>query len=104
MDKAYSFGLPPNLTLSMLNPETLIVTILSKMSGMGNCQVRFIRHILLVYLRLRGRYNFANMSRYGAYSEQTYWSNFAKGFDWPFNGQLIQEKCSKELVWIFDPS
>lgn len=89
----------------MLNAETLIATILRKMPGIGNCQVRFIRHILLLYLGLRGRYNFANMSRYSCYSEKTYRANFSKGFDWKaFNGQLIKEKCAKDLVWIFDPS
>lgn len=88
-----------------MNAETLIVTILRKMSGIGNCQRRFITHIMLLYLRLRGRYNFENMSRYGAHSEKTYRTNFSKGFDWKlFNRELIQEKCSQELVWIFDPS
>ena len=88
-----------------MNSETLIGTILRKMSGIGNCQGRFITHIMLLYLRLRGRYNFENMSRYGSYSEKTYRTNFSKQFDWKtFNRELIREKCSKELVWIFDPS
>ncbi len=88
-----------------MNAETLIITILIKMPGIRNCQRNFITHIMLLYLRLRGRYNFENMSRYGSHSEKTYRINFFKQFDWKaFNRELIQEKCSRELIWIFDPS
>ena len=85
--------------------ETFIGTILSKMSEIGKIQSKFIVHIIVLYLSLRGRYNFLNLGRYGHYSEQSYRLNFGKRFSFKkFNTGLIEKHCGKELLWIFDPS
>jgi hypothetical protein len=89
----------------MKNLEKFLTAIIQKMNGIGKCQTKFIIHIFILYLKLRGRYNYQNMSRYGIYKEQSYRINFEKTFDFKsFNRKLIEENCSKELVWIFDPS
>ena len=54
---------------------------------------------------MRGRYNFLNMARYGAYSEQSYRNNFEKPFDFiGFNAELIDQSCSSHCIIAFDPS
>ena len=59
----------------------------------------------MLVFRIRGRYNFLNMARYGDYSEQTYRNQFDKPFDFiEFNTALIQANCSRHLVNAFDPS
>lgn len=61
--------------------------------------------IFMLFMGLRGRYNFLNMSRYGKYSEQTYRNHFQKLFDFKtFNKELIKRKCSGQLINAFDPS
>jgi len=85
--------------------ETLIATILSKMSGVGKWQTKFFHHIVIIYLSLRGRYTYSQLSRYGGKVESTYRSNFNKGFDFrSFQHQLLNEYGGKERVWAFDPS
>ena len=85
--------------------ETLIDTILRKMSGVGKWQSEFFKHIVVLYLSLRGRYTYTNMSRYGGKAESTYRSNFNKGFDFlSFQHVLMNQYGGKERVWAFDPS
>jgi hypothetical protein len=75
------------------------------MSGPGKCQLKFIIHIVQLYLGMRGRKNYMMMGRYGTYGEQSYRQHFEKDFDFrTFNRTLIAEHCSSELAWIFDPS
>lgn len=88
-----------------MNIGMLTKAIIVKMTGIGKCQMNFMLHLFMLYLKLRGRYNYQNMARYGSYSEQSYRINFEKSFDFKaFNGSLINSHCSQELVWIFDPS
>lgn len=62
-------------------------------------------HLFMLYLGLRGRFNFLGMARYGIYSEQTYRNNFEEHFDFlAFNSELIRKSCSKHLINVFDPS
>ena len=85
--------------------ETFTAAILRKMSGIGKCQMKFIVHIVHLFLSMRGRKNYLMMSRYGHYGEQTYRQNFEKDFDFRgFNTELKRQYCGSELVWIFDPS
>ena len=85
--------------------ETLIDTILSKMSSVGKWQSEFFKHIVVLYLSLRGRYTYLNMSRYGGRAESTYRLNFNKGFDFlSFQRELLKQYGGKERVWAFDPS
>jgi len=93
-------------TLDALNKsETLIGSILGKMSGINKARRKFMKNIFVLFLGLRGRYNFLNMERYGQCGEQTYRNQFEKRFDFiEFNSILIKEHCSKHLVNAFDPS
>jgi len=85
--------------------EALISAIIGKMTGMNKARKKFILTIFLMYLGLRGRYNFLNMARYGQYSEQTYRNQFSQPFDFvEFNTIMIKSYCSSNLVNVFDPS
>lgn len=88
-----------------MRAEAIVSAIIQKMSGIGNCQRKFIIHIVMLYLSLRTRYNFCSFARSGRYSEQSYRNNFSKRFDFKaFNAALIEQYCGKEKVIIFDPS
>jgi len=85
--------------------EALISAIIGKMFGMNKARQKFMITFFMLYLGLRGRYNFLNMARYGEYSEQTYRNQFDKPFDFiEFNTMLIKANCSGHLVNAFDPS
>lgn len=85
--------------------EALISAIIGKMFGMNKARQKFMITFFMLYLGLRGRYNFLNMARYGEYNEQTYRNQFDKPFDFiEFNTILIKTNCSSHLVNAFDPS
>ena len=90
---------------AMNKSETLIGAIIGKMSGLNKAREKFMISIFMLYLGLRGRYNFLNMARYGEYGEQTYRNQFDKPFDFiEFNTTIIKANCSCHLVNAFDPS
>ena len=95
-----------NKTLDALNKsEALIGAIIEKMSGINKSRKKFMLSIFMLYLGLRGRYNFLNMARYGDYSEQTYRNQFDKPFDFiGLNAAIIKAHCSTHLINAFDPS
>lgn len=83
----------------------MVSTILEKINGINKSQKKFIKHILILFMGIRGRYNFLNMSRYGRYSEQSYRNNFEKYFNFiAFNAELINQSCSTHRIIAFDPS
>jgi hypothetical protein len=85
--------------------ESLIAAILTKMSGIGIVQRKFISNILILILSIRGKINFLQLERYGTMSERSYRDHFAKDFDWlDFNTKLVKDQCSDELIIGFDPS
>jgi hypothetical protein len=85
--------------------ETFVGAILSKMSGITKCQVKFIPHVMRLFLSIRGKLNYLNLARHGDYCEQSYRLNYEKDFDFKtYNTDLIQTYCGDELIWIFDPS
>ncbi len=85
--------------------KSLINAIIAKIDKTTKPRQKFILHILILYMGLRDKYNFINMSRYGLYTEQTYRNQMSEPFDWgEFNVNLIQKSCSKELILAFDPS
>ncbi len=85
--------------------ESLISAIIVKIGKTTKPTQKFIKHILILYMGLRGKYNFINMARYGSFTEQTYRNQMSKPFDWAgFNMNLIQKNCSQELILAFDPS
>ena len=85
--------------------ESLISAIIAKISQTTKPRQKFIQHILILFMGLRGKYNFINMSRYGKYNEKTYRNQMEKSFDWAgFNTGLILNSCSEELIFAYDPS
>jgi len=85
--------------------EAFIVAKVIKLSGINKARKKFMIHIFLLFLGLRGRFNFLNMHRYGHYSEQSYRNQFDKKFDFiGFNTEIIKTNCSSNLINAFDPS
>lgn len=85
--------------------ESVIGTIIEKITGINRSRKKFIKHILVLYMGMRGRYNFLNMARYGRYSEQSYRNNFSQHFDFfQFNIELSKQSCSAHRIIAFDPS
>ena len=85
--------------------ESVISTIIEKINGINKSRIKFINHILLLFMGIRGRYNFLNIARYGEYNEQSYRNNFEQRFDFmQFNVELVKQSCSGHLVIAFDPS
>lgn len=87
-----------------MNVKTLTEQILIKKSKIARWQYRFMKHLFPLWLAVRGRYNFANLSRWGGMGEDTYRQNFGKPFDWlGFNVELASSYLGKEQVIAFDP-
>lgn len=85
--------------------KVVIKTVLSKMNSLSKSQSRFIIEILLLYLSMRGRHNFSQMSREGSHNEKTFRYQFEKGFNWlSFNIDLVKEYSSGDVIVGFDPS
>lgn len=83
----------------------LVSAILVKMSNIGKWQHQFIVHVIPLFMSIRGRINFMQMSRYGTYSMTSYRNNFDKPFDFGlFNSEHIKMKGTGYHVLIFDPS
>lgn len=94
-----------NILDAINKSEALIGAIIGKMFGLNKARRKFMITIFMLYLGLRGRYNFLNMARYGEYSEQTYRNQFDKPFDFiEFNTAMIKANCSRHLINAFDPS
>jgi hypothetical protein len=85
--------------------ETLTRSILQKMTGIGKVQSDFFIHLVLQWLRLRGRYTFEGLFRQGFLSAISYRSHFSKTFDFKtFNRLLVEQHCEWERLWVFDPT
>ncbi len=83
----------------------LINATISKISGITKPRQKFLKHLLMLYMGLRGRYTFTNLARYGKINEKTYRNQFDHPFLWgDFNKELIRSECSKELIAVFDPT
>ncbi len=85
--------------------ESLISTILRNSLELNKRRRKFILHILLLFLSHRGRMNFLQMERQGTMNEKSYRNQFEQPMDWlSFNKELVQSKCSDEIIIGFDPS
>jgi hypothetical protein len=92
-------------TVLPMKVETFVGAILSKMSDITKCQLKFIPHVVRLFLSIRGRLTYLNLARHGDYCEQSFRINYEKTFDFKsYNTSLIQTYCGDELIWIFDPS
>lgn len=75
------------------------------MNSLSKSQSKFIVNILLLFLCMRGRHNFLQMSREGSHNEKTYRCQFEKKFNWlPFNIDLVKEHSSGDVILGFDAS
>lgn len=85
--------------------EVLTRTILEKMDGIGKWQRDFFINLILLWLEVRGRYNFENLSRQGLLSAVSYCNWFSQAFVFAaFNHLLIEHYTGKERIIAFDPS
>ena len=83
----------------------LIDATISKITEITKPRRKFLKHLLMLYMGLRGRYTFTNLARYGKLNEKTYRNQFDQPFPWSdFNKELIRSEYSKELIAVFDPT
>ncbi|AZQ61174.1 transposase [Flammeovirga pectinis] len=87
-----------------MESRAFIGPILSKMSDLRKSKVNFLTECFILFLSIKGKINFLQLSRYGSYSEKTYRNNFESGFSFSeFNHHLINEHCGDEKIIAFDP-
>jgi hypothetical protein len=68
---------------------------------------KFVQEVLTTWLTVRGRFNFANLSRYSSWHERTFRRGFARGFSWgEFNQRLLTTivPVQHELIAALDTS
>ncbi len=88
-----------------MKAELIIKEALSSIGISKVWETKFMLHLFLLSLSLRGRYNFSNMARYGDYTETTYRNHFGQDFDFiSFNTHLINRYCPSPKIVVFDPS
>jgi hypothetical protein len=75
------------------------------MPQVGRWQTKFLLHLFILWLSIRGRYNFTHLARYGKFKESTYRKHFARYFDWlDFNTRLVDQYLSRDRIIALDPS
>lgn len=85
--------------------EILAVQILGKFPAVGAWQRKFLCHLFVLWLSIRGRHNFVNLARYGDYIEYSYRQHFARPLDFlAFNTRLVERYLSPDRILAFDPS
>jgi hypothetical protein len=85
--------------------KSLMETILDKMSGINKWRHNFFIDTMLLFMTIKGRINFFQMSRYSQSPEVRYRNQFKDKCDFAsFNKLLIEDQCSKECIIGFDPS
>jgi len=85
--------------------KALVEKILKNLKGITIPRKNFIISTMVLFLSMRGRYNFKGMERYGCYSEKTYRLQFEKDFDFlQFNIALWKNHLSNNCILAFDPS
>ena len=85
--------------------KALAGKLLNKIEGLTKPRKNFILSVMMLFLSMRGRYNFKGMERYGSYNEKSYRLHFEKDFDFlKFNTELHQAELSDNCIVAFDPS
>jgi hypothetical protein len=85
--------------------EQPVGAILVQMPEVGKWQRSFLVHLMPLFLTIKWRINFLQLSRYGGKAESTYRCQFEKSFDnAQFNEYLISQHGSGHYVAAFDPS
>ena len=71
----------------------ILETVLAKMSNINKAQRNFILALLMNLMRLRGKANYRNLSRYSDYHEKSYSHWFKRYFDFlKFNRLSLTDK------------
>ena len=86
---------------------TVVTDTLNQLPGLAKPQRKFISALLATILALRGRVNYRNLARYGAYSERTYSRQFQRPFPWlDFHAKTLQAVTANthELIAAQDAS
>lgn len=84
---------------------SLAASILQQMPEVGRWQTKFLLHLFVLWLSIRGRHNFVHLARYGKYGESTYRKNFGRTFDFlSFNIELSERHLGPVKMLAFDPS
>lgn len=66
---------------------------------------KFLSHVIPLFMGIRGRKNFLNMSRHGHLSEKSYRHQFEQEFDFTeFNTRCMEQYGSGKYILAFDPS
>ena len=82
--------------------EKYLKPLLATMN-LSHVRIKFLTHIFVLFLSMRGRVNFTNMARYGVYAEKSYRTHFASTFPFfQFNLQLAQQVCSPSRLIVAD--
>jgi len=85
-----------------------IKALISKILGnskLNKSRYTFFVEIMLLFLSIKGKMNFSQFGRYGAFSEQRYRQQFEKPYDFmTFNAKIVKTYCSNHIVIAFDPS
>jgi hypothetical protein len=85
--------------------KSLIAAILGNLSGINKWHKDFFIGTLLLFMTIKGRVNFTQMSRYSSSPEVRFRNMFKRVFDFAsFNSTFITKHCSDELLIGFDPS
>lgn len=85
--------------------ETIIANILNKMKGLSRIRKKFLLHIFILFLSVRSRLNFMNISRIGRYCEKSCRTHFEQPFQFfDFNSLLTDESCSGHRIIAGDCS
>ncbi len=88
-----------------MESKTLVSAILGKMSNASKWQRQFIVHLIPLFMSIKGRINFRQLSGYGCFSDTTYRNNFEKSFDFgKFNGEHTEQQGTGHHVILFDGS
>ena len=79
--------------------------IVNKIDGLKKPAKKFFISTVILFLSMRGRYNFKGMGRYGDLNEMTYHNQFEKAFDFlSINIELCNDQFSGPVILAFDPS
>lgn len=85
--------------------RTLTEKIVNKLQGVTKPSKKFFISTIILFLSLRGRYNFKGMSRYGSNCEMTFHNQFEKEFDFlSFNVEMCKGQFKGRTILAFDPS
>jgi len=71
---------------------TVVTATLEQVPGLSKPRRKFLAALIATILAVRGRVNYRNLARYGAYCERSYARQFAQPFPWlEYHAQVIQD-------------